>query len=122
MEILAMIISAAIGLGFSMIGFKWQSAIKENKALKAQMEAEKKEKAQEAKDKEKAYKNAILCLLRTELIKIYDKCIDRDYITASEYENGMSMYHAYKDLGGNGLIEHMKDEIEELNLKAKVIK
>ena len=35
------------------------------------------------------------------------------------YENFMEMYEAYHELGGNGMITKMYEEIQELHLKKK---
>ena len=40
-------------------------------------------------------------------------------IPSYAYENFVEMYEAYHDLGGNGMVTKMYEEISELNLKKK---
>ena len=39
----------------------------------------------------------------------------RGSIPSYAYENFIEMYEAYHELGGNGMVTHMKEEIEELS-------
>ena len=104
------IITGMVSLAVMMLAFLLQSQIKENKALKQ-------EKEQATKEREKALENGVVCLLRVKLIEYHAKYMEMGYITTHAYENWMLMYEAYKALGGNGMIDHMKDEIEELHFK-----
>lgn len=58
-----------------------------------------------------------MLLLRVQLIEYHDKYMDVGSIPSYAYENFIEMYNAYHDLGGNGMVTHMKEEIEELRLK-----
>ena len=87
-----------------------QSSIKENRRLKREKEE------LEAK-RGTAMENAMVCILRTHLMNIHDDCMDRGSIKSKELENGIQMYNAYKTLGGNGMIDHMEDEIQHLPIK-----
>lgn len=40
-------------------------------------------------------------------------------IPSYAYENFCQMYEAYHRLGGNGMVEKMHEEIQELHLKRK---
>lgn len=64
-----------------------------------------------------ALEDGVVCLLRKELISDHEKWMSRGYITSKALENGLLMYEAYKKLGGNGMIDHMKSEIEELHIE-----
>lgn len=86
-----------------------QTFIKENRKLRND------KKTLEA-NHETALSNGVVCLLRIALIDYHDKYMTEKSIPTYAYENYMMMYHAYKALGGNGMIEHMKDEIEELKI------
>ena len=105
------IITILTSVASAMLVFVLQGVIKENNRLK-------REKEQDVEQREKALENGVVCLLRVKLIEYHARyCIDRGEITTHAFENWMLMYKAYKSLGGNGMIDHMKDEIEELHFK-----
>lgn len=58
-------------------------------------------------------------LLRVQLIEYHDKYAILGAIPSYAYENFCEMYAAYHELGGNGMITKMKEEIDELHLKKK---
>lgn len=58
-----------------------------------------------------------MLLLRVQLIEYHDKYMALNYIPSYAYENFKEMYDAYHVLGGNGMITHMKDEIDTLEIK-----
>jgi hypothetical protein len=43
----------------------------------------------------------------------------KKYITPTALESGIAMYKAYKTLGGNGMIDHMDEEIRMLPVSEK---
>lgn len=70
------------------------------------------------KDRDANSKGAML-LLRVQLIEYHDKYTILGAIPSYAYENFCEMYEAYHELGGNGMITKMKEEIDELHLKKK---
>ena len=52
------------------------------------------------------------CLLRSDMLRTYYKHLDNEKIRQYEYENFMHDYAAYKAMGGNSFIEHVKKEVE----------
>jgi len=52
------------------------------------------------------------CLLRDEMLRVYYKNRTEDKIRQYEYENFILCYKAYKNLGGNSFIDHIKSEID----------
>lgn len=56
-----------------------------------------------------------MLLLRSQLIDYHSKYMKRGSIPSYAYENFIEMYDAYHALGGNGMVTHMKEEIEELS-------
>lgn len=52
------------------------------------------------------------CLLRSSMLRTYYNHLDDEKIHQFEYENFMYDYAAYKALGGNSFIEHVKNEVE----------
>ncbi len=53
------------------------------------------------------------CLLRAEMLRVYYKNRSEDKIRQYEYENFILCYKAYKKLGGNSFIDHIKLEIDK---------
>lgn len=70
------------------------------------------------KDRDANSKGTML-LLRVQLIEYHDKYTILGSIPSYAYENFCEMYEAYHELGGNGMIAKMKEEIDELHLKKK---
>lgn len=68
------------------------------------------------KDRDANSKGTML-LLRVQLIECHDKYTILGSIPSYAYENFCEMYEAYHELGGNGMITKMKEEIDELHLK-----
>ena len=60
-----------------------------------------------------------MLLLRVQLIVYHDKYMKLGEIPSYAYQNFQEMYDAYHQLGGNGMVTKMKNEIEELHLKQK---
>lgn len=106
------VITILTSVASAMLVFLLQSQIKENRALKEKQEAS-------LVEHEKALENGVVCLLRVKLIEYHAKYTELNYITAHAYENWILMYKAYKALGGNGMVEHMKEEVQELHFKRK---
>lgn len=70
------------------------------------------------KDRDANSKGTML-LLRVQLIEYHDKYTILGSIPSYAYENFCEMYEAYHELGGNGMITKMKEEIDELHLKKR---
>ena len=102
-------ITISLSLISGVLVFVVTNLLKENHELR-----EKKKEGEETKDK--AVNEAILCLLRVELIEYHDKYIFKGHIPSYAYENWCKMYNSYRALGGNGLIVGMNEEIEKLSI------
>lgn len=111
------IYSCLVSIAVAMLTFVLQSVIKENKQLKEDQKRKDKERKQREVERMEAIENGVVCLLRKELIADHEKWMQRGYITPKALENGLLMYEAYKKLGGNGMIDNMKVEIEELYIE-----
>lgn len=70
--------------------------------------------------KNKALENAVQALLRNELIKQYRIYEEKGEISILDKENITHMFEEYQNLGGNGTVKKMYDEL--LNLHTKIIK
>lgn len=58
-----------------------------------------------------------MLLLRVQLIEYHNKYMEAGHIPSYAYENFCEMYEAYHDLGGNGMVTHMYDDIKKLEIK-----
>lgn len=94
----------------AMLVFLLQSSIRENKELK-------KEREEEQENRSTALENGVVCLLRVKLIEYHAKYENLGYISSNGLQNWLLMYDAYKALGGNGMVDHMKAEVEELHIE-----
>lgn len=70
------------------------------------------------KDRDANQKGTML-LLKVQLIEYHDKYMKLGEIPTYAYTNFVEMYEAYRELGGNGMITKMYNEIQELHLKSK---
>lgn len=77
------------------------------------MKEQKKEQMNQAK-KNDANSKGTMYLLRVQLIEYHRKWTKRGYVTNYGLENFIEMYNAYHALGGNGMVTHLKEEIEAL--------
>lgn len=91
-----------------------QDKIKENRELRKEKERLEKEKKECKSKHEAAIENGILCILRKHLMDEHDCWMAKGYITSTALESFLAMYKAYKILGGNGMIDHMEEEILDL--------
>ena len=61
-----------------------------------------------------AVQDGLQAMLRDHLVAAYEKATDRGYVPFYERESIEKMYVQYKKLGGNGSIDHLLDEINDL--------
>lgn len=54
------------------------------------------------------------CLLRVKLIEYHDLYMEKQTIPSYALQNWVEMFHAYKGLGGNGMIDGMNNEVHHL--------
>ena len=106
MDILYIVITAVFGFVSTMLAYLLQQSHKENKRLK-----------EEQKKRSSALEDGVVCILRKHLMDEHETWVAKGYITPKALESGLLMYKAYKALGGNGMIDHMEEEIQELPIK-----
>ena len=58
-----------------------------------------------------------MLLLRVQLIEYHEEWMARGYVTKNGIENFLEMYNAYHALGGNGMVTHLLEEVNELPIK-----
>lgn len=71
----------------------------------------------EQKRDRNANSKGTMLLLRVQLIEYHQEWAKRGYITKHGLENFIEMYEAYHELGGNGMVTHLKEEIEKMQIK-----
>lgn len=71
------------------------------------------------KHEQVALSNGVMSLLKIQLIEYHDKYMADGNIPTYVYDNWDIMYHSYRDLGGNGMVEHLNEEIDQLRLGGK---
>lgn len=103
------VIGALSSLVVAILSFIIQQLLRDNKRLRA----ERKDKNME---KEQGLADGVVCLLRIQLIEYHTKYMELGRIPTYAYESFDLMYKAYKALGGNGTITHMKEDIDELEV------
>jgi hypothetical protein len=67
-----------------------------------------------AKKEEESLKNGMQSLLRTDIIRLHDKFTERGYAPIYAKEAIEKSYVAYHNLGGNGVITHLYEEMMNL--------
>lgn len=73
----------------------------------------------EQKKERDANSRGTMLLLRVQLIEYHDKYTAQGFIPSYAYQNFEEMYEAYHELGGNGMVTKMHEEIQELHLRRK---
>ncbi|MBQ7140001.1 MAG: hypothetical protein IJO32_00685 [Bacilli bacterium] len=68
-------------------------------------------------EKQKAIENGVQALLRNELVRRYREYETKGEITILDKENIEHMFKEYKNLGGNGTVAKMYEEILSLPIK-----
>ena len=82
---------------------------KRDEAPLEQAEAERKKIKQR-----EAERTIILAMSRTMLLDNYEKCMDKGYYTIEERKVYHELYEAYKDDGGNSIIDEIAPRIRKL--------
>ena len=67
--------------------------------------------------KRDANSKGTMLLLRVQLIEYHEEWMERGYVTKHGIENFLEMYNAYHSLGGNGMVTHLLEEVNELPIK-----
>lgn len=94
-------------------------SIKEQKTQKKLDNIARDERLAEEKKMRESNNKGTMLLLRVQLIEYHDKYVKKGSIPSYAYQNFLEMYEVYHELGGNGMVTKMKEEIEELHFKRK---
>lgn len=71
----------------------------------------------EQKRDRNANSKGTMLLLRVQLIEYHQEWIKRGYRTKHGLENFIEMYESYHELGGNGMVTHLREEVEKLQIR-----
>ena len=110
MNVYSIILTVISGIGFPILVHMLKTKMTEVKKLKQ-------EKEEKQSKREAALEEGMVCILRKHLMDEHEIWTTKGYITAKALESGLAMYKAYKTLGGNGMIDHMEDEIQQLPIR-----
>ena len=80
--------------------------------------AEQAEAERNAAKQREAERVIILAMSRTMLLNNYEKCVDKGYYSLEEREVYHKLYEAYKDDGGNSVIDEIAPRIRRLPIEA----
>ena len=69
---------------------------------------------------EDANSRGTMLLLRVQLIEYHDRYIALGHIPSYAYENFVEMYEAYHNLGGNGMVTHMYEDVKKLEIRKEI--
>ena len=102
----------AIAIAVSIISSGGLSACLQSKLQKRT------EKRKLLEDENDVKKKMLLGLAHDKLVYLALKYIERDYITKEEHENIYKfLYTPYKELGGNGTVDRLMDDVGKLPIK-----
>lgn len=85
--------------------YVFEKTMKENEQLRRVKE-----------ESEGAIRTGMMTLLKIQLIEYHDKYMVNGNIPSYVYDNFDEMYESYKALGGNGMIKHLKEEVDRLRV------
>ena len=77
-------------------------------------------KQKEQESKQQAIEHGVQALLRNELVRRYREYKSKQEISILDRENIDAMYKEYRNVGGNGTVKELMQELEEI--PTKVIK
>lgn len=77
-------------------------------------------KQQEEEARQTAVKEAIIALLRAELVHAYYHYYERGWISLHGLEAAQKMYDEYHRLGGNGTVTKLMEDLKELPVRDKM--
>lgn len=73
----------------------------------------------QTREEQKANKEGTMLLLRVALIELHDKYTNEDSIPSYAYDNYCDIHASYKILGGNGMADKMKSEVDKIPIRKK---
>lgn len=74
-------------------------------------------KLKQGRQKDEAIHGAVRCLLREELIRICDRCLERGSVHIHSLESLDDLLEQYTALGGNGAVRKLVEDVKRLEVK-----
>lgn len=74
-------------------------------------------RTRKAKAEAAALHSAVIDLLRIRIIEICDDCKDKGYRHISDIDNVKDMHTQYKNLGGNGTVDAVVTDFDDIPIK-----
>lgn len=68
----------------------------------------------DVREQAEAESRLILAMARSQLLRNYERCVEKGYYTLDEREVYHELYDAYHRDGGNGIMETLADKIVDL--------
>jgi hypothetical protein len=68
-------------------------------------------------EQREAERTIILAMSRTMLLNNYEKCLNKGFYSVDERDVYSKLYEAYKDDGGNGVIDTIAEHIRKLPIE-----
>ena len=129
MEYVGQVVNGIIALIFAVISWRVKRYLDSITEREAELQSALAAKEQElynilAEDRKRieeirlANNRGTQALLRDRLLQGYHFFRKRGMVTYGEARNYENMYEAYHDLGGNGMVKKMYEEIKELHIKS----
>lgn len=112
--IAGMILPSAFSLAGGLYMYKLNRRDKAMDAAKAQHERESRELKEKQEQESKALRNGLCAVLRDRIMQSATYHEERGFIPLRDMENMSLMYQAYHELGGNGLVTKVYEEVLEL--------
>ena len=103
-EIIAVIVSAAVTVVTGIVLYILKGYIADLKKYRGERET-----------KEKAKDELLLSIARVLLLENYRHCVQKGYYSMEDREVYGKLFAAYKESGGNGIIEQLGIKLREMN-------
>lgn len=112
-EIVVAIIASTGAIILSVVNMVLSTILNNKKVRKKQLD----EQTCDIFKRIKVLELASQAILRDRLYSEYNRLIDQGYATYDEKENFENMYKNYHSLGSNGVMDHIREEVNELPTK-----
>lgn len=117
--VVGMILPSAFSFAGGLYMYKLHQRDKKAEAAKAQLEEEHRAAKEEHEQESKAIRDGLCAVLRDRIIQSATHHEEKGFIPLRDMENMSLMYQAYHNLGGNGLVTKVYEEVLELPHLAK---
>ncbi len=64
-----------------------------------------------------AIRRGLMALLRSHIMELWERCVERGYVHIHTMEIVQDMYDQYHDLGGNGTVTKLVEDLKKLPVR-----